>query len=43
MRIALGVGDEVAAVERLSVINLIALDKNGVKPLDDLAALPTVS
>ncbi len=38
-RIALGVTDEVAAIEALSAKDLIALGEKGVKTLDDLADL----
>ncbi|MDR3522208.1 MAG: transcription termination factor NusA [Acidocella sp.] len=38
-RIALGVSDEVAAIEALSAKDLIALGEKGVKSLDDLADL----
>ncbi|MDD2704347.1 MAG: transcription termination factor NusA [Acidocella sp.] len=38
-RVALGVSDEVAAVEALSAKDLIALGEKGVKTLDDLADL----
>jgi transcription termination/antitermination protein NusA len=38
-RVALGVTDEVAAVEALSAKDLIALGEKGVKTLDDLADL----
>ncbi len=36
---ALGVSDEVAAIEALSAKDLIALGEKGVKTLDDLADL----
>lgn len=39
IRVALGVSDEVAAVEGLSAVDLISLGKNGIKSLDDLADL----
>ncbi|HQT46045.1 MAG: transcription termination/antitermination protein NusA [Acidocella sp. 20-63-7] len=38
-RVALGVADEVAAIEALSAKDLIALGEKGVKTLDDLADL----
>ncbi len=38
-RVALGVSDEVAAIEALSAKDLIALGEKGVKTLDDLADL----
>ncbi|MDE8345274.1 MAG: transcription termination factor NusA [Acidocella sp.] len=38
-RIALGVSDEIAAIEALSAKDLIALGEKGVKSLDDLADL----
>src|SRR3984957_10760352 len=38
-RLALGVSDEVAAIEALSAKDLIALGEKGVKSLDDLADL----
>ncbi len=38
-RIALGVSDEIAAIEALSAKDLIALGEKGVKTLDDLADL----
>jgi N utilization substance protein A len=38
-RLALGVTDEVAAIEALSAKDLIALGEKGVKTLDDLADL----
>jgi transcription termination/antitermination protein NusA len=38
-RVALGVSDEVAAIHGLTAQNLIALGKNGIKSLDDLADL----
>jgi N utilization substance protein A len=38
-RVALGVSDEVAAIEALSAKDLIALGEKGVKSLDDLADL----
>jgi N utilization substance protein A len=38
-RIALGVSDEIAAIETLSVAMLVALGEKGVKSLDDLADL----
>ncbi len=38
-RIALGVADEVAAIKKLTATALIALGRNGVKSLDDLADL----
>jgi transcription termination/antitermination protein NusA len=37
--IALGVSDEVAGIQALSVRDLIALGENGVQSLDDLADL----
>ena len=40
-RVALGVSDEVAAVEGLSPAMLVALGEKGVKTLDDLADLAT--
>jgi N utilization substance protein A len=38
-RVALGVSDEIAAIEALSAKDLIALGEKGVKSLDDLADL----
>jgi N utilization substance protein A len=38
-RIALGVSDEIAAIEALSAKDLIALGEKGIKSLDDLADL----
>ncbi len=38
-RIALGVSDEIANIRLLNAKDLIALGKNGIKSLDDLADL----
>ena len=38
-RIALGVSDDIANIRLLNAKDLIALGKNGIKSLDDLADL----